>query len=101
MECELGCSIDDQDIHLLFDGKILLNPRESAYSAGLREGSIVEMSVSNSASISILLKAMQGMQTMQTAQPVQAEQGVGGVGGVGGVQADQGREIMQRKEDNS
>lgn len=89
---------------MLFDGKILLNPRESAYSAGLREGSIVEMSVSNSASISILLKAMQGVQTLQTAQPVQVEQGVGGVlveQGVGGVQVDQGREVMQRKEDNS
>ena len=59
------------------------------------------MSVSNSASISILLKAMQGVQTMQIAQSVQVEQGVGGVGGVGGVQADQGREIMQRKEGNS
>ena len=89
---------------MLFDGKILLNPRESAYSAGLREGSIVEMSVSNSASISILLKAMQGVQTLQTAQPVQVEQSVGGVQveqSVGGVQVDQGREVMQRKEDNS
>lgn len=83
MECELGCSIDDQDIHLLFDGRLLLNPRESAYSAGLHEGSIVEMSVSNSTSIAILLKAMQSVQREQMMQAVQMEQ------------------ITQRKEDDS
>ena len=83
MECELGCSIDDQDIHLLFDGRLLLNPRESAYSAGLHEGSIVEMSVSNSTSIAILLKAMQSIQREQMMQAVQMEQ------------------ITQRKEDDS
>lgn len=74
MECELGCSIDDQDIHLLFEGKLLLNPRESAYSAGLHEGSIVEMSVSNSASIAVLLKAMQTVQKAQAVQTVETEQ---------------------------
>lgn len=74
MECELGCSIDDQDIHLLFEGKLLLNPRESAYSAGLHEGSIVEMSVSNSASIAVLLKAMQTVQKAQAVQTVEMEQ---------------------------
>lgn len=74
MECELGCSIDDQDIHLLFEGKLLLNPRESAYSAGLHEGSIVEMSVSNSASIAVLLKAMQAVQKAQAVQTVETEQ---------------------------
>lgn len=83
LECELGCSIDDQDIHLLFDGRLLLNPRESAYSAGLHEGSIVEMSVSNSTSIAILLKAMQSVQREQMMQAVQMEQ------------------ITQRKEDDS
>ena len=55
----MGCSISDQDIHLLVNGKMLSNPRETAYKAGLKEGSIVEMSVSNSASIAILMKAMQ------------------------------------------
>lgn len=74
MECELGCSIDDQDIHLLFEDKLLLNPRESAYSAGLHEGSIVEMSVSNSASIAVLLKAMQTVQKAQAVQTVETEQ---------------------------
>lgn len=95
MECELGCSIDDQDIHLLFDGKLLLNPRETAYSVGLHEGSIVEMSVSNSASIAILLKAMQTMQTVQTMQTAQAVQGMQGI------QTEQSREITQKKEGNS
>ena len=95
MECELGCSIDDQDIHLLFDGKLLLNPRETAYSVGLHEGSIVEMSVSNSASIAILLKAMQTVQTVQTMQTAQAVQGMQGM------QTEQSREITQKKEGNS
>ena len=95
MECELGCSIDDQDIHLLFDGKLLLNPRETAYSVGLHEGSIVEMSVSNSASIAILLKAMQTVQTVQTMQTAQAVQGMQGI------QTEQSREITQKKEGNS
>lgn len=58
LESEVGCSISDQDIHLLVNGKLLSNPRETAYKAGLKEGSIVEMSVSNSGSIGILMKAM-------------------------------------------
>ena len=98
MECELGCSIDDQDIHLLFDGKLLLNPRETAYSVGLHEGSIVEMSVSNSASIAILLKAMQTVQTVQTVQTMQTAQAVQGMQGM---QTEQSREITQKKEGNS
>lgn len=98
MECELGCSIDDQDIHLLFDGKLLLNPRETAYSVGLHEGSIVEMSVSNSASIAILLKAMQTVQTVQTVQAMQTAQAVQGMQGI---QTEQSREITQKKEGNS
>ena len=98
MECELGCSIDDQDIHLLFDGKLLLNPRETAYSVGLHEGSIVEMSVSNSASIAILLKAMQTVQTVQTVQTMQTAQAVQGMQGI---QTEQSREITQKKEGNS
>ena len=98
MECELGCSIDDQDIHLLFDGKLLLNPRETAYSVGLHEGSIVEMSVSNSASIAILLKAMQTVQAVQTVQTMQTAQAVQGMQGI---QTEQSREITQKKEGNS
>ena len=98
MECELGCSIDDQDIHLLFDGKLLLNPRETAYSVGLHEGSIVEMSVSNSASIAILLKAMQTVQAVQTVQTMQTAQAVQGMQGM---QTEQSREITQKKEGNS
>ena len=98
MECELGCSIDDQDIHLLFDGKLLLNPRETAYSVGLHEGSIVEMSVSNSASIVILLKAMQAVQAVQTVQTMQTAQAVQGMQGM---QTEQSREITQKKEGNS
>lgn len=98
MECELGCSIDDQDIHLLFDGKLLLNPRETAYSVGLHEGSIVEMSVSNSASIAILLKAMQTVQTVQAVQTMQTAQAVQGMQGI---QTEQSREITQKKEGNS
>lgn len=98
MECELGCSIDDQDIHLLFDGKLLLNPRETAYSVGLHEGSIVEMSVSNSASIAILLKAMQTVQTVQAVQTMQTAQAVQGMQGM---QTEQSREITQKKEGNS
>ena len=98
MECELGCSIDDQDIHLLFDGKLLLNPRETAYSVGLHEGSIVEMSVSNSASIAILLKAMQTVQTVQVVQTMQTAQAVQGMQGI---QTEQSREITQKKEGNS
>ena len=98
MECELGCSIDDHDIHLLFDGKLLLNPRETAYSVGLHEGSIVEMSVSNSASIAILLKAMQTVQTVQAVQTMQTAQAVQGMQGI---QTEQSREITQKKEGNS
>ena len=101
MECELGCSIDDQDIHLLFDGKLLLNPRETAYSVGLHEGSIVEMSVSNSASIAILLKAMQTVQTVQAVQTMQAMQTAQAVQGMQGMQTEQSREITQKKEGNS
>ena len=60
VESELGCSLDENDIHLLFNGKMLGNLDASIQSCGIQSGSVLEMAISRSQCIKSVLDSMSG-----------------------------------------
>ena len=58
LESELGCSIEEEHVHLLLNGQYVLDPDSSVYGCNIESGSVLEMALSNSTSIHKVFESM-------------------------------------------
>ena len=55
---ELGCSIEEEHVHLILNGQYVLDPDSSVYGCNIESGSGLEMALSNSTSIHKVFESM-------------------------------------------
>ena len=60
LDSEFGCSLEETDIHLLFNGRMLDDLDANVQSCGIQSGSVLEMALSCSESIQTVLNYMNG-----------------------------------------